>query len=326
MRTGRNVLVAGGTGLVGTNLTHRLLTLGAHVRATYCSHKPVDMNGIYQRFDLTEFDDCLEATRDIDDVVICAAVTSGAKIMKEQPSSLILPNLKINAGLLEACRVNRVERVLLISSSTVYQEAAFPIREDQLDLNQQPYELYRGVAWMKRYLEQLAGFYAARYGMRIGIVRPSNIYGPHDKFDPETAHVLPALIRRAVEKETPYVVWGDGKAVRDFIYVEDLVGDLLDVLEHHCVGDPINLASGQALTIAEAVEVILDVCGHHVRPVYDPSKPDAIPYRRLDTTNFEQRLSRKARTPFREGIRRTVAWYSRQLCLAQRGMEGDDNN
>jgi len=156
---GEKVLVAGGTGLVGANLTQRLIALGATVRATYYSRKPLGLDGVYQQFDFTEFQDCLEATREMDAVMICAAQTYGAKIMKEHPTSLILPNLRINSSLLEACRLNKVERVVFISSSTVYQEASYPIREDQLDLNQPPHETYLGVGWMKRYMCSL---YAVR--------------------------------------------------------------------------------------------------------------------------------------------------------------------
>ncbi len=306
---GQRILVAGGTGLVGANLTRRLAELGADVRASYHSRRPDGLPGEWVRSDFTELEGCLAATNGMDGVFICAAQTFGAKIMKEQPTALILPNLRINSGLLEACRINGVKKVVFISSSTVYQEAAHPIREDELDLNRPPYELYLGVGWMKRYIEQLARFYAARYGMAIGIVRPTNMYGPHDKFEDDKSHVLPALIKRALAKEDPYVVWGDGTTVRDFLYVEDFVGDLLDIYARACVCDPLNTAHGSAITIREAVDVILRVCGHSIRPTYDASKPNAIPYRMLNTAKFEGLFGRKRRTPFEEGIRRTVAWY-----------------
>lgn len=304
----KNVLVAGGTGLIGMNLSQRLSALGANVLSSYHSRMPLS-NARYERFDFTDFDDCLTATRDMDYVFICAAQTFGAKMMKEQPTALVRPNLLINSGLLEACRVNRVERTIFISSSTVYQEAFHPIREDELDLNRPPYPLYLGVGWMKRYIEQLAKFYVQRYGMQIGIVRPTNIYGPHDKFDDETSHVLPALIRRAIAEERPYVVWGDGYTVRDFLYVDDFIDDLLDVLDRYCVGDPVNVGSGSSITIREAVGVILDACGHDVIPAYDPTKPNAIPYRMVSLVKFQSLCGIKPRTSFAEGIGKVVAWY-----------------
>lgn len=305
---GSNILVAGGTGLVGANLARRLRELGAHVRASYCSRKPEPLEPDDHRWDFTQFEDCLEATRDMDAVFICAARTFGAKVMREQPTALILPNLQIHSGLLEAARTNRVEKVVCISSSTVYQEAPYPIREDELDLNRPPYELYLGVGWMKRYMEQLARFYAIRYGMSIGMVRPTNIYGPHDKFEGDGSHVLPALIARALRRENPYVIWGDGQAVRDFIYVDDVVDDVLKVLQHYCVCDPINVGSGCAITIGQAAEIILRICGHDVDPVYDTSQPSAIPYRMVNTDKFTTLFGQQPRTPFEEGIRNTIAW------------------
>jgi GDP-L-fucose synthase len=301
-------LVAGGTGLVGAWLMRRLIDRGADVIGTRLSRPAPFSPERFRRFDLTDEQACREATRGMDLVILAAAQTFGAKVMKEAPTALIQPNLKINAGLLEACRINGVERVLFVSSSTVYQEADHPIREDELDLNLPPHALYLGVGGMKRYIEQLAGFYRARYGMNVTIVRPTNLFGPYDKFDSERAHVLPALILRALRREDPFVVWGDGKAVRDFLYIEDFVDDLLALLERPVCPDPINLGCGTALTIADAARVILEVCGHRVAPRFDPSLPEAIPYRMLNLERARSILGERRRTPFAEGIRRTVEW------------------
>jgi GDP-L-fucose synthase len=309
----KNILVAGGTGLVGSNLTKRLKTLGVNVLSTFFSKKPPFFKENYKRFDFTKFQDCIRATKHVNYVLICAGQTFGAKVMKENPTAFILPNLKINAGLLEACNLNNVEKVVFISSSTVYQEANYPIREDQLDLNKPPYDLYFGVGWVNRYIEQLAAFYCKEHDMKIGIIRPTNIYGPYDRFDDEKAHVLPALIKRALKKENPYVVWGDGLTIRDFIYVEDFVDDILGVLNKYCICDPINTGSGESTTIRDAVKVILDVCGHNVLPQYDETKPTAIPYRMVSTTKFESIFGKKKRTPFKEGIVKTVEWFTTRI-------------
>ncbi|MCK4364494.1 MAG: NAD-dependent epimerase/dehydratase family protein [Thermoplasmatales archaeon] len=306
---GKNTLVAGGTGLVGTNLTKSLMTIGANVLSTFFSKKPPFLKEKYKRFNFTKFEDCITATKNIECIFICAAQTYGAKVMKEDPSGSILPNLKINAGLLEASRLNDVDKIVLISSSTVYQEADYPIREDQLDLNKSPYDLYLGVGWVNRYIEQLAKLYYKEYGMKIGIIRPTNIYGPYDNFDNEKSHVLPALIKRALKKEKPYLVWGDGSTIRDFIYVKDFVNDMLDVLNEYCTCDPVNIGSGESISIRDAVKVILDVCNHNVIPQYDETRPTAIPYRMLSMKKFESLFGKKKRTTFRTGIKKTVEWY-----------------
>ncbi len=310
MIKGKNILVAGGSGLVGANLTKKLHEMGAHVRATHFSKQPPLLPQLFEKRDFTEMEDCMEATKGMDYMFVCAAQTFGAKILHDNPTAMVMPNLKINSGLLEAARLNKVERVLWISSSTVYQEAYYSIREDELDLNKPVFELYRGVSWMKRYVEQLVGFYHARYGMKIGIARPANIYGPYDKFDPETAHVLPALINRALRKENPYVVWGLGNAVKDFIFVDDFVDGIINILTRYAVADPVNVTTGSTITVRKAVETILKVCGHDVAPVYDANKPEAIPYRALSPIKYNAIFGDTPKASFEEGITKTVKWIS----------------
>ncbi len=315
MYKGKNILVAGGTGLVGSNLTKRLLELNADVLATYYLKKPVAYEKHHKKFDFTNFEDCLEATKDMEYVIICAAQSFGAKMMKENPTGFILPNLKIYAGLLEACNVNKTEKVILISSSTVYQNASYPISEDALDLNTPPFELYFGIGWLNRYFEQLASFYYKTKGMKIGIIRPTSIYGPYDKFDEEKSNVLPAIIKRALKKEDPFIVWGDGSAIRDFLYVEDFIDDLMEILDKYCICDPINVGFGKGIDIRTSVETVLEVCGHKVVPQYDKTKPTAVPYRVLNLEKYQSVFGKKKRTPLREGIKKTVEWYLSEVGL-----------
>lgn len=313
MVRGQNILVAGGSGLIGANLTKRLVEMGAYVRSTYFSNRPCFTSANYERYDFTQFEDCLKATKDMQGIFICAVRSLDAQTMKENPTAWILPNLKIYAGLLEAAKVNGVEKTIFISSSTVYPKASYPIREEELDCNKPPYDLYRGVGWLNRYIEQLCQFYYQVYGMKIGIIRPTSIYGPHDKFEGDNSNVVPALIQRALRKENPYVVWGDGSAVRDFVYVDDFVDALLQLFDRYCVCDPLNYASGLGITIREAVRVILDVCGHPVEPQYDETKPNAIPYRVLNAAKYQSIFGQKKLIPFEAGIQKTVDWYRATL-------------
>jgi GDP-L-fucose synthase len=306
----KRILVAGGAGLLGVNLTRRLSQLNAMVESSYFHRSPPqDLGQHYQQYDFNDYQDCLRATREKDIVVICAVQATGVQGMLQSPTAAILPNLSIHAGLFEACRQNGVDQVIWVSSSTVYQEAYYPIREDQLDLNQSPYPLYQGVGWVYRYLEELANCYIAQEGMQIGVIRTSNIYGPYDRFDDQKSHVIPALVKRALGKEDPYIVWGHGGTVRDFIFVDDLVEAILKVLQIGCSDRPINFSYGKPVRIEEAVELILSACEHTTEPVYDLSKPTAIPYRVLDNTRFETLYGAFAKTPLEEGIQKTIAWY-----------------
>lgn len=321
MIRGRRILVAGGAGLIGIHLVGRLQALGAHVSASYYQRQPPLNTDRYAAYDFTRFEDCLKATAGQDCVCICAMATFGSKMMKDCPTAFLLPNLKIQAGLLEACARNYVQRVLLMSSSTVYQPANYPLAENEMDMNQLPFPLYRGIGWLNRYIEQMAAFYAEAYGLSVICLRVSNIFGPWDHYEEERSHVLPALIKRAVAHATPFVVWGSGDVVRDFLYVRDLIDDIVALLEQDRQGSMIlNVANGSPITIRTAVEVILDVCGHRAVPQYDVSKPMAIPYRALRNDALEKCIGRRGRTSFCGAIEQTVSWY-RSTLLRTAGSE-----
>lgn len=309
---GKKVLVAGGSGLVGCNLTKEIISRGYDVLSSYYPTKPDFLQKHYKYFDFTKYEECVEATKGCSCVFMCAAQTYGVKLMREKPTASILPNLKISVGLLEACAQNKVGKIVMITSSTAYPEAQYPIKEEEMDLNVPPYDLYFGVGWFNRYLEKLAELYSRTYGMKIGIVRTTNVYGPHDTFDDEKSHVLPALIKRALKKEEPFIIWGDGAVIRDFIYVEDLVGDLLNVADKYCICDPINIGSGVECTVKDAVNTVLQVTGHDIKPVYDATKPMAILYRMLDMTKYRSVFGEPKRMPLEDGIRKTVDWYLSQ--------------
>jgi len=308
---GNKILVTGGAGLLGMNLTQFFVKNDLEVKSTYFTRPPLDnLKNFYQKFDLSEYGACLEATKEKDIVIIGAIQAYGVQGMKQNATSSVLSNLKIQAGLLEACSANNVKKVIWISSSTVYQEAFYPIAEDQLDLNQPPYELYQGVAWVYRYIEQLAKCYTQKQNLPIGIIRTSSIYGPFDRFDDDKSHVIPGLIKRAMNKEKPFVVWGNGFTVRDFVYVDDLIQAIVLVLEGLCNAVPINFSNGTPINVKTLVDVVLDACEYSTTPIFDESKPSAAPYRVLDNTKFDTVLGRIKRTELEAGIKKTVDWYS----------------
>jgi len=308
----RRVLVTGGAGFVGSNLVRRLVTRGAKVRATVHTAKPTaPVEGVdYLPVDLLEADGCAAACKGMDFVFLCAAVTSGAAVMEKTPLLHLTPNLIMNARMLEAAYGAGVKKVLFISSNTVYPVTDYPVKET--DCTNQFYEKYFIVAWMKRFSEIICEMYAAKIKktMQTVVVRPANIYGPYDKFDWETSHVLPALIRRVVERHDPIQVWGDGKDIKDFVYVDDLVEGLLLAMEKVNGFNPINLASGRQYCLRDLLKIMLKIDGYeNARVVYDASKPTMIPKRLIDPTKARQLLGFEANTPIEEGLRKTIAWY-----------------
>jgi len=311
----KEILVAGGTGLVGANLTFKLQDLGVPVVSTrHSSSRKIFLEN-WVKYDFRTFKDCFEATTNKKAVVLCAGQSFGAKKNKANPTGSILPNLQICGGLLEACARNGVQTVILLSSTTVYQPASYPIREDELDLNLSPFSGYYGVGWTNRYLEKLAKLYSKIYNMRVVILRPTSIYGPYDKFDEERSHVIPALIKRALKRETPFEVWGNQNVVRDFIYVEDVVSDIIFALMNESVpaGDPINLCSGTPMSIKNVVDIILRICGHTPEVVFNSDQPSAIPYRAVSDNKYQCFFNKVKRTPFEIGVKKTVEWFKTTL-------------
>jgi len=308
----KNILVTGGAGFVGTNLIKRLLSLGANVTATLYETIPLEKNNDvkYVKCDLRIPEDCKKVCANIDDVFMCAANTSGAKVMAATPLVHLTPNILMNVNMLDAAYEANVENFLFISSNTVYPISDSHVKED--DVTNEFYESYHIVAWMKRFTEIVCDMYATRVKnpMKTIVVRPGNLYGPHDKFDWEKSKVIPALIRRAMEKHDPFAVWGDGMDIKDFLYIDDFVEGLILAMEKLEGFEPINIASGEPVTIRDVLGEILRTANYQNAPVeYDSSKPTMIPKRMIDISLANELLGWKPKISLREGIGRTVGWY-----------------
>ncbi len=312
--SGSRALVAGGTGFVGINTINRLLSLGASVRATIHRKDPVilDKRIEYIKCDLTSMEDCRKVVSDIDYVFLCAASTSGAAVIASTPLVHVTPNIIMNSQMLEAAYFARVKKFIWLSSNAAYPPTGDrPVKEEEL-LDGDPYETYFGVAWMKRYTEILCRMYSEKLKnpMATVVLRPSNIYGPYDDFEFETSHVMAALIRRVVERQNPFTVWGTGDDVRDWIYIDDFMDAMMLAAEKIDTYNPINIGLGKGCTIKEALQIMLEVDGYTDAKIqYDSSKPSMIPIRLIDTAKAEKVLGFKAKTGLREGIKRTIEWY-----------------
>ncbi len=307
-----NVLVSGGTGFVGVNLINRLLELGANVTATLHNKPPVvpDARIRYIQGDLRRPEDCTAAVHGAHYVFMCAANTSGAAVMAKTPLAHLTPNVLMNVSMLDAAYQAGVKKFLFISSNTVYPLTDFPVKER--DVTNEFYEKYFIVAWMKRFTEIVCEMYATKIvkPMEICVVRPANIYGEFDDFEWETSHVIPALIRKVVERHNPLEVWGDGKDIKEFIYVQDFIDGMLLAMEKIQGFDPINIATGHPCTVKDVLNTLLDVDSFHdARPVFDTSKPTMIPKRLIDISKAEAKLGFHAKVSLEEGLRKTVAWY-----------------
>lgn len=311
-----NVLVTGGAGFVGVNLIRRLLELGANVSATLHRRPAVldDPHVRYVKADLRRPEDCAAAVKGADYVFMCAANTSGAAVMATTPLAHLTPNVLMNVSMLDAAYQAGVKKFLFISSNTVYPLTDYPVKES--DVTNEFYEKYFIVAWMKRFTEIVCEMYATKIAkpMQVCVVRPANIYGEFDDFEWETSHVIPALIRKVVERHDPLEVWGDGNDLKEFIYVQDFIDGMLLAMEKITDFDPVNIAASRPCTVKDVLAALLKVDNYDdARIVFNADKPSMIPKRLIDVSKAGTRLGFQARVSLEEGLRRTVSWYRSTL-------------
>jgi GDP-L-fucose synthase len=308
----KHVLVTGAAGFIGTHLVHRLVDLGAKVRGTLHNKSPQyqEPSVEFINCDLTRAEDCAKACHGIDFVFMAAANSSGAAVIQKTPLVHLTPNIIMNANMLEAAYECEVKKFCFISSNTVYPLTDFAVSED--DANFEFYDKYFVVGWMKRFSELMCEMYSTKISnpMKTLVVRPGNLYGPFDKFTLKESKVIAALIRRAIEREDPFVVWGDGLDIKDFLYIEDFIDGLVLAFEQTNDFQPVNIASGRPVTIREVLNIILDVADYKNNSIkYDSSKPTMIPKRMIDIGRISQITKWSPNTNLKDGIQKTVDWY-----------------
>jgi GDP-L-fucose synthase len=314
----KNVLVTGGTGLIGRPLVELLLQAGAHVRvASMDDPSRCPAGAEFVQANLIHWETCQQVVKDMDYVFHLVGTKGSVGIGQTRAASFMVPHLLFNTHTMEAARQAGVERYLFTSSIAVYPPAQVFVEDDAW--TGQPHPSDRFAANAKRIGELQAEAYKIEYGWdKIAIVRPANVYGPYDNFDPKTAMVVPALISRALSGENPFVVWGDGSAVRDFIYSRDCAEGMMLALERGANCVPVNLGSGQGASIKELVTAILASVENPPELVWDTSKPSGESIRLMDMTRAQEMLGFTARTSLAQGVRETVDWYRANQALAAR--------
>ena len=308
----KEVLVAGGTGLIGVPLVNRLIELGARVTVGSLDSPETVVEGVsFFQVDLRELNECLNICKDKEIVFNLTGVKGSPDMTAKKPASFFVPTISLNTNIMEAARRCGVDRFLYTSSIGVYSPSEI-FHEDDV-WNTFPSFNDRFAGWAKRMGELQAEAYAIEYGWeRISIVRPANVYGPFDNFDPGSAMVIPSLINRATSGENPLVVWGDGSQTRDFIHADDVARGMLIVVEKG-INKPINLGSGVGVSIKSVVdEVVKNIPGELIAVKWDPSKPSGDQKRLLDTRRAKH-YGIKPKISIHEGIQETIKWYANRL-------------
>jgi len=314
--TAKKVVVTGGAGFIGSHTVEMLAAAGASVMVPVRDPDNTAhlLPGILEKIqvvtaDLSDESCCLRAVDGADIVLNLAADVGGIDYNVRHPASIFRNNIQTFMNVLEASRLCGVERFLAVSSACVYpRSCTIPTPEEEgfLDV---PEPTNGGYGWAKRMEEYLADAYHQQYGMSVAIARPYNAYGPRDNFDPNGSHVIPALIRRVCSGENPLTVWGDGKQSRSFLYAEDFARGLMLTTEKYAESDVLNIGSDEEVTIAELVDLIVEISGMRPAIEYDVSKPIGQPRRRCDTRKAAEKIGFNTRISLAEGLENTIRYY-----------------
>ncbi len=300
----KNVLVTGGTGLIGRQVVNILCDAGAKVKIVSLDRIKVNDKAEHILGDLASFEFCKEITKDMDFVFHVAGIKGSVEVTKAKPASFFVPLLMMNTNVLEACRISKVQKVVYTSSIGAYTSAEV-FREAE-NLDGPPMDMFPG--WAKRMAELQIQAYKFQYGMEnFSIVRPCNVYGPGDNFDPSSAMVIPSLMYRIYHKEDPVVIWGDGTAIRDFAYSRDVAEGVILALYYGTNSHFVNLGSGKGYSIKELVETLNSFIDFNYK--FDTTQPSGFPKRVMDIALARKLIHYNPTTTLLDGLKETWNWF-----------------
>lgn len=305
--SGKRVVVTGGNGFLGRHLVAEIKA--KHPKSVFIPK--------YPKYDLRKYEDCLKVARKGDIIIHLAANVGGIGYNREFPATLFDDNILMGTFMMMAAKRARVKKYVALGTICAYPKfTPVPFKEKNLwygypEETNAPYGLAK-----KMQLVQ-AQAYRQQYGFNAIFLLPVNLYGPGDNFNPESSHVIPALIRKFVEAKhkgnKKVVVWGTGKASREFLYVEDAATALVLATERYDKADPVNLGAGFEVKIRDLARLIKKLSGFKGKIVWDKTKPDGQPRRMLDVSLAKKEFGFKAKTSFERGLKNTIDWYIKNL-------------
>jgi GDP-L-fucose synthase len=300
---GKSCLVTGGTGMIGREVVKILCDNGAKVKIVSLDDIIVDKRAEHLKEDLTDLNICKDVTKGIEYVFHLAGIKGSIDVTKSKPASFFVPLLMFNTNILEAARVNSVSKLVYTSSIGAYSSAEVFVETENHE--GPPMDMYPG--WAKRMAELQIKAYKEQYGLDWSVVRPCNVYGPGDNFDPNNAMVIPSLMMRIQRGEDPLLVWGDGSAVRDFAYSRDVAKGIILALYYGTRGDFVNLGSGKGVSIRELVETLHSFLDFNYE--FDTTKSSGFPKRVMDISRARDWIKYDPTTSLMDGLKETWDWF-----------------
>ena len=307
----KRVIVTGGAGFLGSYVTGKLKQRGATDIFVprieeYNLVDPADIRRMYQTT-LTGIDHQKVV------IIHLAANVGGIGANREHPAEFFYDNLMMGVEMMHLAYKNGVGKFVAIGTVCAYPKfTPVPFKEDDLWIGY-PEETNAPYGLAKKMMLVQAQAYRQQYGFNAIFLLPVNLYGPGDNFNLQTSHVIPALIRKAVEArdrgEKELVVWGDGSPTREFLYVEDAAEGIIAAAEKYNGPEPVNLGSGHEISIKDLAELIVRLTGFGGKIIWQTDRPNGQPRRGLDVQRAKQYFGWEAKMPFDEGIRRTITWY-----------------
>ncbi len=303
----KKILVTGGAGFLGKYVVEKIME----------KRPKRDFVPRSRDYDLRNQKDCEKVVQDIDLVIHLAANVGGIGYNLENPGSLCYDNLVMGAHIIEAARRAGIQKFVGLGTICAYPKyTPVPFKEEDL-WNGYPEETNAPYGLAKKMLLVLSQAYRQQYGFNAVYLMPVNLYGPGDNFDPQSSHVIPALIKKFVDAKKRddkfVVVWGSGSPTREFLYVDDAARAILLAAEEYNKPDPINLGAAFEISIKDLVNLIKKLTGFKGNIVWDKTKPDGQPRRKLDTSKAAKEFSFKAKIGFEEGLEKTIQWYLNYL-------------
>lgn len=311
INTNSKILILGATGFVGRNLAEKLYKEGYTNLRNHGFTRKLEGFGESVQGDLRDEKFVEEIMKGVDVVYHCAASTSNAVDTIYAPLLHVTPNVIINALTMEKAYKEGVKKFIFLSSSTIYPESGERAVLETDNIYESIYKTYYPVGWMKRYAEVLCKMYSEILinPMQTVIVRPANLYGPHDKYDLDKCHVTPASIIKVASRLDPIPVWGDGTEIRDLLYVEDFCEALQLIMEKEEAHEIYNVGSNKGYSVNEVIGYLKEIEGLESPIDYVNNKAPMIPKRLIDSYKIFYTLGWEAKTSIKEGLEKTLNWY-----------------